>query len=158
MSNEEKYELALQFQDQVYDYFAKEWGWNLTHYTSIENQYEHGENKQGIEIKHDQKFEQGSPNVFISVERFYGWKQDGEQAQPSGIMKEHNKRFYIIGGRHKFYIFPLNTLRSYYVNTQPYTISGFMSKGNGREKGFLLNEKQAHEMAFEVYESQTSIV
>tara|TARA_R100000951_G_C2587793_1_gene163981 strand:- start:43 stop:534 length:492 start_codon:yes stop_codon:yes gene_type:complete len=153
-----KFEKAHKFQDQVYRYFIDEWGWHLTHITSVENQYEQGENLQGIEIKHDQMFEKGSPNVFISVERYYPYLHPDERTQPSGIMKQHNKRFYIIGGKHKFYILPLEALRTFYRNEQPYLINGFKSKGNGTEKGFLLSTKKATELSFEIYDSQQSIL
>jgi len=153
--NKKKTEAANKFQDTVYEYFAKEWGWNLIHHTSLENQFEKGENAQGIEIKHDQTFESGkSKNVYISVKRTYPYKEE----VASGIMKEHNKRFFVIGGEYKFYIFALKDLRNYYLNNKPYLTGGFISKGGGQEWGFLLNEKQCAELAFEIFDTQLAII
>jgi hypothetical protein len=149
---EQTNELALQFQDQVYSYFKEEWKWHISHHTSLKKQFELGENVQGIEIKHDQKFCK-TGNIFISVKRTYPYQED----KTSGIMKEHNKRFFVIGDKHKFYIFSLQKLRRYYENTNPILLKGFLSEKNGREWGFLLSEAVADEMAFEIYSNQLEL-
>jgi len=148
MITAQKDESAKKFQDFVYNYFRQEWKWNLIHNTSYENQYKEGENHQGIEIKHDQKFESGSPNVYISVKRTYPYQDD----MPSGIMKEHNRLFYVIGGINKFYIFPLNKLRRYFLDESPRLLKGFTTPKGGTEYGFLLSTKKSEDMAIDIYE------
>jgi hypothetical protein len=152
-----KQELAYRFQDLVYGYFAKYWEWNIRHNTSLKNQYEKGENNAGIEIKHDQAFEEGSPNIFIAVKRVYPYKlktTDTNEA-PSGIMKNHNKRFYVQGGRDKFFIFALKDIRNYYLTNKPELRDGITSSGGGVEWGFLLNKNKADEIAFEIFDRAT---
>lgn len=150
--NKQKSKAALEFQDVVYQYFKEEWGYNLIHHTSIEKQYQEGENVQGIEIKHDQRFKQNSNNLFISVKRTY-WDREAT----SGIMKEHNKRFYVQGNETKFYIFSLQQIREYYLQNNPTLIKGYTTAGGGIEYGFLLNEQQADQLAFEVFSNQLQL-
>ena len=59
---------GLKFESFVYDWFTTEKNINLSHYTTKEEQYLKGENRQGVEIKNDQMFKK-TGNLFISVER-----------------------------------------------------------------------------------------
>ena len=155
--DKDKQELSYRFQDLVYRYFAEFWKWNITHNTSLKNQYEKGENNAGIEIKHDQVFEEGSNNIFIAVKRVYPYilKTTNSKEAPSGIMKNHNKRFYVQGGKDKFFIFALKDIRHYYLTNKPELTGGFTNDKKGREWGFLLNKYKAAEIAFEVFDRAT---
>ena len=64
-------------------------------YSSRKWQYDHGESASGIEIKHDKKFEQGSPNLYIEVKE----KSDPAIADftPSGIYRKDSTWLYLIG-------------------------------------------------------------
>ena len=144
---------ATEFQDIVYKHFKEEWGWNIIHHTNIEKQYKEGENNAGIEIKNDQQMRK-YPNLFITISRKY---YNG--SVPSGIMKKHNKRFYVQGVAEKFYIFGLNDLIRYY-NKNKLTLThktGYTTGGGGEEYGFLLPQETADKIAFEVYTKQKQL-
>ena len=151
-----KQELSYRFQDLVYAYFLKEWQYPIVHHTAIENQYK-GENNICMEIKHDQKFEETDKNIFIAVKRVYPYilKETNSKEAPSGIMKKHNKRFYVQGGRNKFFIFALKDIRDYYLTNNPELTEGYTNKNKGTEWGFLLDKYKAAEIAFEVFDRAT---
>ena len=64
METKIKQEKGLQFESYIMDYFAKHKNISLSHYTTYQEQIDLGENRQGIEIKNDQRF-QDTKNLFI---------------------------------------------------------------------------------------------
>ena len=79
MQATEKQSKGLQYESFIMDWFAENKRINLSHYTTTQEQFLKGENRQGIEIKNDQMFAK-TGNLFISVERDYGYTK-----YPSGI-------------------------------------------------------------------------
>ena len=93
-----KLQKGFEFESFIMDWFSKQKNINLSHYTLLKEQIEKGENRQGIEIKNDQKFIE-TGNLFISVERDYGYTK-----YESGIYKNQSW-LYVIGNEDEFYIF-----------------------------------------------------
>jgi len=150
METTTKQNKGLQFESHIMDWFAKEKNINLSHYTTYEEQIHKGENRQGIEIKNDQRFcETG--NLFISVERDYGYIK-----YPSGIYKNQSW-VYVIGNKEVFYIFATKHLKQYFEKHTPTLFDGFISVKNGRDKGFLLSTKLADRICIEKVTNQTKL-
>jgi len=145
-----KHKKGLEFESFIMDWFCNQKNINLSHYTLLKEQFEKGENRQGIEIKNDQKFSE-TGNLFISVERDYGYKK-----YPSGIYKEQSW-LYVIGNKTEFYIFSTKQLKQYYEENKPALFNGFKTEKNGIEKGFLLNKKQADQICIEKITPQTKL-
>lgn len=141
---------GLKFESFVYDWFTTEKNINLSHYTTKEEQYLKGENRQGVEIKNDQMFK-NTGNLFISVERDYGYT-----VHPSGIFKEQSW-LYVIGDKSIFYIFSTKQLREYYKEQNPKLFSGFKTAKGGTEKGFLINQQTADRLCIEKVTNQTKL-
>lgn len=91
------------------------------HYMNIElycykkqiEQYLIGENKAGIEIKHDRKFRKRNPPAL--------WIEYAEKARPragdyapSGIMRHDNSWLFVIGDYKTIFIFGIKTLRRFH--------------------------------------------
>jgi len=93
-----KLQKGFEFEAYIMDWFCKQKNINLSHYTLLKEQIEKGENRQGIEIKNDQRFIE-TGNLFISVERDYGYTK-----YESGIYKNQSW-LYVIGNEDLFYIF-----------------------------------------------------
>jgi len=95
-------EKGLQFQDFITDVLIKELGISLSTYNSKKFQYLKGENKQGFEIKFDDKFKI-TKNIYIEI---------AEKSNPknyeyvkSGIYRNDNTWLYLIGDYECIYIF-----------------------------------------------------
>ena len=150
METKIKQEKGLQFESYIMDYFAKHKNISLSHYTTYQEQIDLGENRQGIEIKNDQRF-QDTKNLFISVERDYGYVK-----YPSGIYKNQSW-LYVIGNQDIFYIFATKHLKQYFENKKPILFEGFKTVKNGVDKGFLLSQKDADIMCIEKVTTQTKL-
>jgi hypothetical protein len=141
---------GLEFESFIIDWFCTQKKINLSHYTLLKEQIHKGENRQGIEIKNDQRFQE-TGNLFISVERDYGYKK-----YESGIYKNQSW-LYVIGNENEFYIFSTKHLKQYYEHNKPKLFKGFTSSLNGTEKGFLLSKKQAERICIEKVTNQTKL-
>lgn len=141
---------GLKFESFIYDWFTKEKNINLSHYTTKEEQYLKGENRQGVEIKNDQMFKK-TGNLFISVEREYNYT-----THPSGIFKDQSW-LYVIGDKDCFYIFSTKQLRQIYQGNKFKLYNGFKTPKGGTEKGFLLNKKMADRFCIEKISNQTKL-
>lgn len=150
METTEKQTKGLQYESFIMDWFAENKRINLSHYTTKEDQFLKGENRQGIEIKNDQMFAK-TGNLFISVERDYGYIK-----YPSGIYKDQSW-LYLIGNKEVFYIFATKHLKQYYEKHTPNLFSGFISNKKGTDKGFLLNTKLADRICIEKVTAQIKL-
>ena len=56
METTKKQQEGLEFESYVMDWFCSQKNINLSHYTLLKEQINKGENRQGIEIKNDQRF------------------------------------------------------------------------------------------------------
>jgi hypothetical protein len=151
---EQKQLRANNFEDIVYDYFNDELNWILSHYASKEAQFKRGENRQGVEIKNDQRYDE-TGNLFISIKRDYRFKE-----YPSGIYRdtETKQMFYVIGDKNNFWIIATKHLRSYYEINKPELFSGFTTDKGGKEYGFLLPVNKADRMAVHKFSTQITLL
>ena len=150
METTKKQQEGLEFESYIMDWFCSQKNINLSHYTLLKEQINKGENRQGIEIKNDQRFQE-TGNLFISVERDYGYKK-----YESGVYKNQSW-LYVIGNENEFYIFATKHLKQYYEHNKPQLFDGFKSIKNGVEKGFLLSKKQAERICIEKITKQTKL-
>jgi len=141
---------GLEFESYIMDWFCKQKNINLSHYTLLKEQIQKGENRQGIEIKNDQRFSQ-TGNLFISVAREYSYI-----TYESGIYKNQSW-LYVIGNEDEFYIFAVKHLKQFYEHNKPILFNGFKSDNNGIDKGFLLSKKQADRICIEKVTNQTKL-
>ncbi len=150
METTKKQQEGLEFESYIMDWFCSQKNINLSHYTLLKEQINKGENRQGIEIKNDQRFQE-TGNLFISVERDYGYTK-----YESGIYKNQSW-LYVIGNENEFYIFATKHLKQYYEHNNPQLFDGFKSIKNGIDKGFLLSKKQADRICIEKFNKQTKL-
>jgi hypothetical protein len=150
METTKKQQEGLEFESYIIDWFCSQKNINLSHYTLLKEQINKGENRQGIEIKNDQRFQE-TGNLFISVERDYGYTK-----YESGVYKNQSW-LYVIGNENEFYIFATKHLKQYYEHNKPQLFDGFKSIKNGVEKGFLLSKKQAERICIEKITKQTKL-
>lgn len=144
---------ANNFEEKVYDYFNDEWNIPISHFVSKEGQYKRGENRQGFEIKNDQRYAE-TGNLYISIKRVYQHTE-----YPSGIYRETKtkQRLYIIGDENKFWIISTKHLKQYFEEKKPKEIKGF-TQNNGIEYGYLLRVNEADKMAIDVYSKQINLL
>ena len=150
METTKKQQEGLEFESYIMDWFCTQKNINLSHYTLLKEQINKGENRQGIEIKNDQRFQE-TGNLFISVERDYGYTK-----YESGVYKNQSW-LYVIGNENEFYIFATKHLKQYYEHNKPQLFDGFKSIKNGIDKGFLLSKKQAERICIEKITKQTKL-
>jgi hypothetical protein len=102
---------AQEYQDFCVDVFIRELGISITNYQSAKYQFRGGENPQGIEIKHDKKFND-TGNLYIEI----GEKSDPERPEfvRSGIYRNDNSWLYSIGDYNTIYIFSKSLLQHLY--------------------------------------------
>ena len=136
----EKLEQGLQFQDFVTDIVFKELFLPISTYQSQKYQLK-GENKQGIEIKFDNRFKDTS-NLYIEVSE----KSNANNVKfiKSGIYRHDNTWLYIIGNYSILYIFGKNILKLMYESKKYKEVSIPTSNG------FLIPEHDANKYALKI--------
>lgn len=151
--NANKQLTANKFEEQVYDYFNDELNIPLSHFVTKGAQAKRGENRQGVEIKNDQRYKE-TGNLYISTRRSYEYKN-----HPSGIYRdtETKQLFYVIGDEHKFWVLATRHLTKYHKTKNPKEVQGFKTQTGGTEYGFLLPTSIADAMAVEVFSNQTQL-
>jgi len=128
-----KLQAGLEFQDYVTNRLLDVLGVPLSTYQSKEWQKK-GENRQGIEIKFDDKFEE-TGNLYIeTAEKTH---PDNAVFIPSGIRRADNAWLYIIGNYKTLYIFGKSFL------SQLWRTGKYPEVGNATSRGFLLNQEAA---------------
>jgi len=63
---QENYEKGLEYQDFIVEILAEKYGLIIPNYSSKKYQYDVGENKQGIEIKFDDRLKE-TGNLYIEI-------------------------------------------------------------------------------------------
>lgn len=121
-------EKGLKYQDFVTDLLIEDIGIALSTYNSKNYQYKKGENKQGFEIKFDDRLKE-TGNIYIEI---------AEKSNPnnfnyiqSGIYRNDNTWLYLIGDYSVVYIFAKNFLQKMcdsnkYKKVQTKTSKGFL--------------------------------
>ena len=125
---------GLEFQDFVTDILIKELGIALSTYSSIRYQNKKGENKQGFEIKFDDKYKD-TGNIYIETAEKSN--ENNINYVDSGIYRSDNTWIYIIGNYQELYIFS----KSHLVLMHKSKI--YIEKTTKTSKGFLIPQKDA---------------
>ena len=118
-------EVGLEYQDFVMTLFY-EMGLSIHPYSSRSEQYKKGENKAGIEIKHDRNFRK-TGNLYIEIAE----KSHASNVSfvSSGIYRNDNSWLYVIGDYDEAFIFGKNVLKSLHVEGRYRVHVGDTSKG-----------------------------
>lgn len=124
----EKLQQGLEFQDFITDLLIKEIGISLSSYSSKKFQNKVGENKQGFEIKFDNRMIDTS-NIYIEVKEKA--HPDNDNYVHSGIYRNDNTWLYLIGNYDTVYIFGKSLLKlmyecSKYKEVKTLTSIGFL--------------------------------
>jgi len=98
----EMLEKGLEYQDFVMERLIEELGISLTQYSSKKFQYNVGENKQGIELKFDDRYKK-TGNLYIETAE----KSNANNTRfiSSGIYRNDNTWLYLIGNYEIIFIF-----------------------------------------------------
>lgn len=108
----EKLQASYEFERYVEKLFKENYDIDLNPYLTPEGQYYKGENEKGIEIKNDTLVKKYG-NIYIE----YAEKSKGTNSiyVPSGILKDDNSTFFLIGDFDKFWIFRKARLVEIYI-------------------------------------------
>ncbi|MFW6025893.1 MAG: hypothetical protein ACOCRX_06075, partial [Candidatus Woesearchaeota archaeon] len=107
---EEMLQKAHEYQEHIKEIFSEK-GVELLFYQTKKGQYETGETVQGIEIKYDMKYEKTN-NLYIEYEE--RCNKDIKTWTKSGILKDDNTNFFLIGNLDTFWIFKKDKLIQIY--------------------------------------------
>jgi hypothetical protein len=124
---------GIEYQNFVTSVLDVELGIVLENYSSAEDQLEIGENKQGIEIKFDDRYKD-TGNLYIEVAEKSN--KSNTNFMPSGIYRKDNSWVYLIGDYTTIFFFSKKLLKLFYEADL------FCSAGNETSKGFLLKRSQ----------------
>lgn len=105
------YEEAMEYQDFVMEVLSERLGLVISNYSSKKYQYGRGENRQGIEIKLDNRI---SPQGNISIELFEKSIASNYLWVKSGILREDNTWLYVQGNYEYIFIFSKKRLQELY--------------------------------------------
>jgi hypothetical protein len=125
---------GLEYQDFVTDVLINELGIALSSYGSTKYQYTKGENKQGFEIKFDDKYK-ATNNLYIETEE----KSNKLNLYfvASGIFRNDNTWLFVIGNYEEIFIFSKKHLKLMFASKK------FRSVETETSKGFLINKINA---------------
>jgi hypothetical protein len=142
---ETTFEEGIEFQDFVADLLMAELGISVTSYTSRKWQQTFGENRQGIEIKRDNRIlETGN----VSIEVAEKSRADRRSWTPSGIMRDDNTWLYIQGNPKIVFVFGKTILRLMYEKKYKH----FCREPKKTIRTFLLPIDRAMECALKVFD------
>jgi hypothetical protein len=136
----EKLQQGLEFQDFVTDILFNELFIPLSTYQSKKYQLR-GENKQGIEIKFDDRYKE-TGNLYIELSE----KSNAMNLNfvDSGINRSDNTWLYIIGDYNILYIFGKTILRGMYSSKK------YKEVNIPTSKGFLISKTDAEKYALKI--------
>ena len=135
-----KIESALLYQDFVIDLLFDTVGLVVVQYASRAYQYAKGESRTGVEIKHDEKYQQ-TRNLWIEVSE-KAHPRLGDYA-PSGVYRQDNAWLYVIGDYETVFGFPKRLLQAL-ARSDRYPL---LENGTKTSKGFLLPDADAQRYA-----------
>lgn len=136
-----KIESGLRYQDFVIDLLFQTIGLVVVQYASRMYQIAIGESRTGVEIKHDEKYA-STGNLWIEVAEKA--RPRGGDYFPSGICRDDNSWFYVIGNYDVVFGFPKQTLLLLRAMEQKYPIR---ENGTHTSQGFLLRDDVARRLA-----------
>lgn len=107
----EKLQAAFEFENYIEKLLKNQFNLDLKPFLTPEGQYKKGENELGIEIKNDTLIKKYG-NVYIE----YAEKSKGSNSSfvKSGILKDDNSIYFLIGDKSKFWIFKKSRLIQIY--------------------------------------------
>jgi len=135
--------------ERPFEIFIRDWikdnrGIDIGLHETEYKQLKIGESERGIEIKHDYKFPK-TERLFIETEEL---TSQGEWIQ-SGVCKEDNALWYLIGDRNEFWLFNKRNLFMESLCKEQiygYLNKEFKDKNFPTSKGFLLFISEANEI------------
>jgi len=134
----EKLAQGTEFQDFIALTLLDNLGFPLSCFNSKKYQYQFGENRQGVEIKFDDRFKE-TGNLFIEIaEKTNAINKD---FIPSGIMRNDNSWLYVIGNYQNVFIFGKTTLKHLYKSGR------YRQVEIPTSKGFLLDTESVRKYA-----------
>lgn len=142
------YEEGLEFQDFVADLLMRELGFPLTSYSSKKYQWNHGENRQGVEIKLDNRCAGPTATTNISFEVAEKRDKDVERWTLSGILRQDNTWLYVQGNYHRVYVFGKEILRLMYLKTYQAKVR----EVRPTLKAFLMPVTEAERIALKIFD------
>lgn len=142
----QKLQSGHEFEVWVEEEFRRN-GVELGFYTDEQGQYA-GENQFGLEIKHDMRLAE-TGNLYIEYQERL--TRSGPWVD-SGVLKEDNARYWLIGSPAEYYIFRKSDLVALYreLRDSPTGVRGCsfaQERTNGTSKGFLVSRQRAREIA-----------
>jgi len=111
----DSFKIGGDYQDFVADILYKRYGWRIDYFTRMQEQYEYGESRQGVEVKHDPH----TKYRHLSIETEEKSRLAVPIWTPSGIFRDDNTIWYIQGDENSFYIFLKRDLQEWYNLKSP---------------------------------------
>lgn len=111
----EDIESGLQYQDFIAIQLLQKLGWTLNQFASRKYQIEHGESISRIEIKNDNKMQE-TKNIYVELAE----KTVNGNFIASGITRQDNTLFWLIGDYNVAYVFVKKQLKYLCDNYQKY--------------------------------------
>lgn len=148
---EEKLQMAFEFEQHIYNLFLEK-GINLGEYTTPDGQYS-GENEFGVEIKNDTLIKK-TGNIYI--EYMEKSKASNWVYVNSGILKNDNTKYILIGDYDAFWIFRKERLVQIYNEETAINQKGQISprgiqfKQIATSRGFTFPVKEAEKEAISI--------
>lgn len=131
------------FEKYVCREMLRRYGISIHVYNNKQDQYDIGESQEGYEIKFDD----------ITARTGRLWIEIEEKASPrpgdyvrSGIFRQDNSQYYIIGDYDLFFVFWKEELVAFKIGTDPQIIENCTKTS----RGFFLYRKDAHRLAIYV--------
>lgn len=99
----DSFQIGLEFQDWIITQLLKDYGYVIQPYSSKKYQYEIGESIQGYEIKYDARstgdctYGKVIATNYVAIEVYEKKNKNDEKWIPSGILREDNTIYYVIG-------------------------------------------------------------
>ncbi len=134
---------GLEFQDYVAEILYS-FGLPLFNYASKKYQFEHGENKLGVEIKFDKKFKE-TGNLYIEIAEKS--KPEIKNYTQSGIYRNDNTWLYVQGNREIFFIFSKKLLKQLFEADKYKELE----IGMKTSKGFLMPRVDAEKYSAKIW-------
>ncbi|MQR94197.1 hypothetical protein [Fictibacillus phosphorivorans] len=142
-----KLEEGHQFETYI-DYLFKQKGLDINLYHTRKQQYSEGESEKGIEIKNDNKWMK-TGNVYIEYQEKYN--QKSIKWVNSGILKNDNTVYYLIGTIDCFWIFRKTDLLDLFYNWQENQCKKlYRFKEIGTSKGFVIPIDEADQISLSI--------
>lgn len=126
-NHKDSMEVGHQFQDFIINQFIIKYGIVISIYSSRKYQYDIGESRQGFEIKYDARSTGDSTHVkctptnLVAIEVFEKTNPNNTNWVKSGILRDDNTTFYIIGNYHKAWWIEKKILQQVY-NLEKYEV------------------------------------